>query len=114
MTSQACGIVNQLAMEKLLGAGADEPRLEPARAPQIGKIGPEAVEDAGLRPSVTSWPVVQRDIDDASATKLAERGQVAMDPAEVRQPFDGTSAIRLERAADVGDRVAEHNLSHAI
>src|SRR5215471_13750839 len=47
-TSHACEMVNQLDMNDLLGAGANEPRLEPARAPQIGKAGPQAIQDAVL------------------------------------------------------------------
>ena len=85
-----------------------QPGLEPADSEQIANPSEEPVSYAIFRDASTARTVTYRNLDHAGATKLAERGKKSMRAHEERQVLKSLPAIRLERATNVGDGVADH------
>src|SRR5258706_131555 len=85
-----------------------EPSLEPVHADEISEPAPQAVGDTILGDPVTARAVRHRDLDEPGAAELTQRRQEAVDADERRQADKRLATVGLERAADVGDRIAEH------
>src|SRR6185436_15068121 len=91
----------------LAEAGADEARLEPLHADHVVQAAPQSVGDAVLGSSMEPRAMPHRNLDDARATELAQRRKETVDADEHRDSVERLAPVRLERAADVGDAVAD-------
>src|SRR5258706_9461680 len=91
-----------------------QPGLEPANSEQIAQTAKETVPHPIFGNASLARTMKHRHLDHARTAELAERGKESVRADEERQILQRLAPVRLERASDVADRVADHRASHRI
>src|SRR5512138_3112505 len=108
IADQRTGFNHHLLMGHLTDLIVEQPRAQPEHSDEIVDPAREPVPDAVFGHAAHARPMIHEDLGHARAAELAERGEEAVHAHEHREPFERGAAIDLERAPDVGERVAEH------
>src|SRR5262245_2475034 len=101
-------------MNDLPNAKTEKTRPEPADADQIANSPKQPIADAILGVPVAAGPVMHRHLDHPRAAYLADTREEPVRADEERYALDRSPAIRLERAARVGDVIADDRAPDAV